>query len=78
MRLFAVSRDGRVATAVKRAIEDIRQGGSEAAELDCDPLPLTPGFLSERIQGLDQSAAEKVRFEKTGFFRLRCTTTSRD
>ena len=57
----AVPRDDRTAAAVKTAIEELRELGSEAAELRCPPLRMTPGFLAERIRGLDRATSEKVR-----------------
>ncbi|GAQ80011.1 hypothetical protein KFL_000440130 [Klebsormidium nitens] len=62
-------RDDRTAGAVKTAIEELREVGSEAAELRCPPLRMTPGFLAERIRGLDRATSEKVfvSFRNGGF-----------
>ena len=55
-----MSRDERTSAMVHRCVRKLRGGGSAAAQLLVRPLPITPTFFSDRIDGLDAAASKQV------------------
>lgn len=45
---------------IREFLEGLRVEGVDAAEVECLDLPLSPGFLADRIEGLDRGVSAQV------------------
>ncbi|KAJ4896161.1 Uncharacterized protein Rs2_22955 [Raphanus sativus] len=54
---------------IREFLEGLRMEGVDAAEIECLDLPMSPGFLADRIPGFDRGVSGKVFevFRKKGF-----------
>uniref|UniRef100_A0A1J3GGK2 Secretion-regulating guanine nucleotide exchange factor n=3 Tax=Noccaea caerulescens TaxID=107243 RepID=A0A1J3GGK2_NOCCA len=54
---------------IREFLEGLRMEGVDAAEIECLDLPLSPGFLADRIPGLDPDVSAKLfkLFQEKGF-----------
>lgn len=54
---------------IREFLEGLRMQGVDAAEIECLDLPISPGFLADRIPGLDRDVSAKMfkLFQGKGF-----------
>ncbi|KAF8085512.1 hypothetical protein N665_0665s0021 [Sinapis alba] len=54
---------------VREFLEGLRMEGVDAAEIECLDLPMSPGFLADRIPGFDSGVSVKLFkvFREKGF-----------